>query len=119
MDIQQQTNILKEHLDHLKQKFEQNDPPENRKDRALFQKVKEKTTPIYQLLEKWEEESLQLIRERKVNVHPHQIVSTKENMELLLMHSYYIDVRRKRYMELNHSVQYIFDQLLRELNTKV
>ncbi|RFA37273.1 hypothetical protein CAI16_02005 [Virgibacillus dokdonensis] len=117
MDIKQQTNKLQQNLYQLKEKFEHTNPPEDRKDRALFLKVKEETTPIYQLLERWEKEALQLVQERKVNVHPHQIVSTRENMELLLLHSYYIDVKRKRYFELYKSIQYIFDQLMRELDT--
>ncbi|CDQ39841.1 MULTISPECIES: DUF1798 family protein [Virgibacillus] len=116
MNLIEQTETLKRYLDNLKYHYEQNDPPENRKDRALFLQVKEETTPIYDRLQQWETLALQFVKERKVNVHPQQIVSTKENMELLLMHSYYIDVRRKRYMELNHSVIYIFDQLMDELN---
>lgn len=115
MDLKEQTEQLKQHLHHLKDKYENDAPPENKNDRQYFIKVKEKTVPVYDLLEKWEEAALKVVKERKVNIHPHQITSTRENMELLLMHSYYVDVRRKRYMELNHSILYIFDQLLREL----
>lgn len=115
MELQKQTEQLKQHLINLRQKFETNDPPEDRRDKPFFLKTKEETLPIYQLLELWEEAALNIVKERKVNVHPHQISSTKENMELLLMHSYYIDVKRKRYMELYNSILYIFDQLLREL----
>lgn len=116
MDLQKQTEQLKEYLINLKHKFESNDPPEDRRDKTFFLKTKEETLPIYQLLETWEEAALKIIKERKINVHPQQVTSTKENMELLLMHSYYIDVKRKRYMELYNSILYIFDQLLRELS---
>ncbi|WP_026906527.1 DUF1798 family protein [Paucisalibacillus globulus] len=109
------TNQLKEYLQQLKDRFEQNNPPEDRRDKEYFEMVKEKTSPIYELLSKWEELALKIIKESKISVHPNQIVSTRENMELLLMHSYYIDVRRRRYMELNQSVQYVFDQLIRAL----
>ncbi|HLR40907.1 MAG TPA: DUF1798 family protein [Virgibacillus sp.] len=115
MDLKEQTEQLKQHLHYLKDKYENDTPPENKNDKQYFIKVKEKTAPVYDLLEKWEEAALKVVKERKVNVHPHQITSTRENMELLLMHSYYVDARRKRYMELNHSILYIFDQLLREL----
>lgn len=116
MELKKQTEQLKEHLSNLKDKFEKNTPPENRRDKPFFLKAKAETLPLYQLLESWEEAALQRVKERKVNVHPHQITSTKENMELLLMHSYYIDVKRKRYMELHNSIQYILDQLLKELS---
>lgn len=116
MDIKGQTMGLKRHLQVLKDSYEKNDPPENKKDIAFFNSVKSKTEPIYALLSTWETDALEIVKQRKVNVHPHQVTSTRENMELLLMHSYYIDVKRKRYMELNHSVLYIFDLLLRDLN---
>jgi hypothetical protein len=115
MDLKQQTEQLKTHLYDLKDVFETNEPPADKSDRPYFLKVKEDTLPVYDLLEQWESAALRAVRERDVNLHPHQASSTRENMELLLMHSYYVDVRRKRYMELNHSVLYIFDQLLRDL----
>lgn len=115
MDIKEQTIELKRHLQLLKDNYEENDPPENKKDIAFFTNVKSKTAPVYAMLETWETDTLEIVKQRKVNVHPHQITSTRENMELLLMHSYYIDAKRKRYIELNHSVLYVFDQLLRDL----
>ncbi|AIF43602.1 DUF1798 family protein [Virgibacillus sp. SK37] len=115
MDLQDITKTLKHHLILLKNKYEMNEPPASMRDKSFFQQVKEETTPIYDLLEEWEALGLQTVKERKVNVHPHQITSTKENMELLLMHSYYVDVKRKRYMELYNSITYIFDQLIEEL----
>jgi hypothetical protein len=104
---------LKDELNKLKEIFEQNNPPEDRRDKVFFESVKEKTLPVYELLEKWEKLALEIIKESKISVHPNQIVSTRENMELLLMHSYFVDVRRRRYMELNQSIIYVFDQLLR------
>ncbi|WP_164668795.1 DUF1798 family protein [Virgibacillus doumboii] len=115
MDLITQTQEFKEHADKLKEMYVKNDPPENRRDKDFFLKVKAYTEPIYELLEKWEDNALQVVKERKVNLHPQQVTSTKENMGLLLMHSFYIDVKRKRYMELNHSVNFILDQLLEDL----
>lgn len=115
MELKFQTELLKKHLDQLKDIYEANEPPESVNDKHFFLQMKESTAPIYDLLEKWEEQALEFVKTRKVNVHPHQILSTKENIELLILHSYYVDIRRKRYMELNHSSHYIFDQLLRDL----
>src|SRR5699024_5850542 len=112
----QQTEQLKIELDTLKNMYETNAAPENRKDKSFFLKVKSETEPVYKLLTQWENNALEQIKKQNVtNVHPKQIVSTKENIELLLMHSYYIDVRRRRYMELHHSVHYVLNQLLRGL----
>jgi hypothetical protein len=112
-----QTELLKQHLDHLKTMYEANNPPESVNDKYFFLTMKEETAPIYDLLEEWEESALEHIKATKTNVHPHQITSTRENVELLILHSYYVDARRKRYMELNRSSHYIFDQLLRNLQS--
>lgn len=114
-DLQEQTKSLKQQLDQLKERYETNDPPEDRRDKVFFSYVKEVTEPIYKHLETWEEDTLGLVKNREVNLHPQQVTSTRENMELLLMHSFYIDVKRKRYMELYKSVHYIFDQLLKDI----
>lgn len=117
MDLIKQTKQLKMYLDKLKDRYETNEPPESLRDKSFFFKMKEETAPIYNLLEAWEEKALDFVQDRNVNVHPHQIVSTAENMELIILHSYYVDARRKRYMEFNHSSHFIFDQLLEALNT--
>ncbi|MFC4022978.1 DUF1798 family protein [Oceanobacillus longus] len=115
MELSSQTELLKRHLIRLKAIFEKNEPPESTKDKNFFLKVKDETMPVYELLEKWEETALKVVKERKANVHPQQITSTKENMELVLMHSYYVDARRKRYMELHNSILYVFDLLLEDI----
>ncbi|WP_339228003.1 DUF1798 family protein [Oceanobacillus sp. FSL K6-2867] len=116
MELKKQTESLKSHLNLLKIKFEQNAPPENSRDKTFFLKVREETLPIYTLLDEWETTALKVVKNREAKVHPHQVASTRENMELLLMHSYYIDVRRKRYMELYTSILYVFDLLLEDIS---
>lgn len=115
MLLKDQTKQLIQYLDILRDKFEENNPPKHISDKKFFLKMKEETAPIYELLEQWEESALSFVKNREVNVHPHQIISTKENIELILLHSYYIDVRRRRYMEINQSSHYIFEQILREI----
>ncbi len=116
MNLLEQTEKLQQYLIRLKDKFEYSDPPENKKDREFFLQVKQETEPVYELLNQWEQSALEAVKNREVQVHPHQVTSTRENMELMLMHSYYIDARRKRYMELNNSIHYVLDQIQRELS---
>lgn len=118
MELIRQTEELKQYLDELKVRYEANNPPETVSDRTFFVEMKAATEPIYSLLEEWETVALDVVKNQKINVHPHQIASTRENMELLILHSYYIDARRKRYMELNHSSHFIFDQLHRALTNE-
>src|SRR5690625_1001661 len=112
-NLQILTEQLLNHLSVLKEKFENNEPPSS--NRSFFLFVKEETTSVFQLLEKWEKITLETIQNQNSSLHPQQITSTKENMEALLLHSYYIDVRKRRYMEMNKSCRYIFNQLIKEL----
>ncbi|RYG73579.1 DUF1798 family protein [Lentibacillus lipolyticus] len=116
MELLQQTQQFQQHLNKLEQIYNANNPPESKKDKEFFQMVKTYTEPIYNLLTDWEDNALYAVKQRQVNLHPQQVTSTKENMELLMMHSFYVDVKRKRYMELNHSIHFILDKLLADLN---
>src|SRR5690625_3656037 len=107
MILKQQTEQLKNYLDHLQKKFEENNPPEHISDKKFFLKMKEETSPIFELLNLWEENALAFVKNKEVNVHPQQIISTKENVELIIMHSFYIDIRKRQYMEINKSSHYI------------
>lgn len=115
MQLKFQTEQLKKYLDFLQNIFEKNEPPEHISDKKFFLNMKEETAPIYELLEEWEQSALSFVQNRRVNVHPQQIISTKENIELILLHSYYIDIRKRRYMEFNQSSHYILDQILSEI----
>lgn len=103
----------KKSLDQLKDLYLQSDKPPDRKDRELFQKVKTESKPLFELNEKWAELAEQYTHEVENSiVYPIQINNTKENFELVVLHSYYIDVPKKRYMELYNSIHYVLDQLL-------
>ncbi|WP_093133226.1 DUF1798 family protein [Salinibacillus kushneri] len=84
----------------------------DRKDLDEFERVKEETAPIFELITEWEQEVTENMA--NLNVMPNQVENTKDNMELLLLHSYYIDVRRKRFMELYHSIDYIMNRILND-----
>lgn len=118
MALKEQTKELLQLVKQLRERFENSEPPEKISDHQFFNMMKSETMPIFDLLKKWEANALEFVKDKHVNVHPHQIVSTKENMELIIMHSYYIDARKRRYMELNKSSIYIFDQLLKDIQEK-
>ena len=82
MSLIKHTEQLKHHLHWLKDRFEQNDPPKSMNDQKLFQTMKNETTIIFDLLEQWEKQALDTIKRSKMNVHPQQVVATKENIEL-------------------------------------
>ena len=76
---------------------------------AFFYFVKERSTPVFALLDDWEAHVNEAIKKQTLKLHPSLVVSTKENFELIIMHSYYHDVDEKRYQELIKSIDYVFD----------
>lgn len=105
------TNELQQVSQLLKDKFLTNEPPENTRDPEFFQKVKSETDPLFVLAEEWEKQALDAVKQRKILVHPQQVESTRENFELILLHSYYIDVKPQRYMELIQAIDYVCNQV--------
>ncbi|MBO8154994.1 MAG: DUF1798 family protein [Bacillaceae bacterium] len=97
-------DLLKEGLKRYEQSV-----PADRNDREAFVNIKQETEPVFQLIENWETAVSHLIDE--LPIYPNQAANTKDNMELFLMHSYYHDVPKKRFMELYHSILYVFNQI--------
>lgn len=111
-NVHQLTKRLKKILNELCVRYHNSNPPENKRDPQYFSYVKEVTAPIFSLLDEWEQACLLAIENRSINVFPAQIQSTKENMELIIMHSYYIDIRKKRYMSYIQSIEFVFNQIM-------
>ena len=114
MDFYSLTREMKNDIETWKDRYENAERPEDKRDRAFFSYVKAETAPFFRKIEKWNEQATVFVKNKEVKVHPQQVASTAENLELLLMHSFYLDVKRKRYMELHQSVHYVFDLLLIE-----
>lgn len=115
MEVKQLTLELKKDFERLRDRYEISEKPEDKRSREFFLLVKEETTPVYNKIQAWEESASLFVKQRKVKVHPQQIASTKDNMELLLLNSYYLDAKRKRYMDLYQSIMYVFDGLLSDI----
>lgn len=110
--ILKKTEQLMHQLNELKNTYEEGKEPA--KDRAFFLYVKQETEPIFHLLDEWEALAIDLINKQQISIHEQQIHATKDNMKRLMMHSYYADVRKRRYMDIYKSCKYIFNQLLKE-----
>nr|WP_302328495.1 DUF1798 family protein [Salirhabdus salicampi] len=100
-------------LSECLERYERNEPVD-KKDMDVFKKIKEETSPNFSLIEEWEKETNAHVH--KLSVFPNQIQNTRDNMELLLLHSYYIDVKRKRFMELYHSVDFVLKQIRQDIS---
>lgn len=117
VEIKKRTQSLIQYTDILENKF--NDPaiePENTSE--FFNFVKSETEPIFVLVKEWERLLAEESAQDRMIIPENIILSTKDNMTALIMHSFYKDVRRRRYMEIKRSCLYTFQSVLKELDNE-
>lgn len=107
------TNKLIKDLHFLKDHFFKTIEMED--EQAFFAYVKGETDSIFEHLHEWEAETLQYIKNNKSAVHLKQVIATKENIELLIIHSFYKDMRKRRFMEYYNSSLYVLNDLRSEI----
>ncbi|GEM01434.1 protein of unknown function [Halolactibacillus halophilus] len=104
-----------ETIDRIKQtcfiRYQKKTPPAQLNDREAFNVIKQEVTPQFQLLEQWEDTLLTDIQTHTLSIHPTLVQSTRENMELIIMHSFYHDADIKRFNELVKSVDVVLDMV--------
>ncbi|QAS50817.1 YppE family protein [Halobacillus litoralis] len=115
MSLKTNTEKIKQLIDRLHGRFLNTEGPVDKKSHEFFNKVKEDTAPMFELTQTWMEEAEEFVKSRKANVHPNQVKSTHENLEMIILHSYYLDIPMKRYKELYQSSHYVLDMILDDL----
>lgn len=118
MSLKEYTLELKSLIDQQHKRFLQTDGPVDRNNRDFFEHVKEKTKPMFEVNHQWMEEAEQFVKNRESSVHPNQVKSTHENIEMIILHSYYLDVDRKRFKELYQSSHYVLDMILSDIEKR-
>src|SRR5690625_1193451 len=114
-ELKRLTNNLKSELNALQLMFKKTKEEEIKRDRSYFEFVKQDSKQLFQLIDMWYDKALHIVNNYDISVYDVQIKTTKENFEMIVLHSYYGDVRRRRYVEMNRSCIYVFDQLMKEL----
>ncbi|WP_101844055.1 DUF1798 family protein [Halobacillus sp. Marseille-P3879] len=118
MTLRKLTYEMKTLIDELHEKFIHTEGPVDKKDYTFFEKVKEETKPMFDLTLEWMKEAELFVKNRGVKVHPNQVKSTQENMEMLILHSYYLDIDKKRFKELHQSSHYVLDMILTDIDNQ-
>lgn len=108
------TKSLTQHTTVLEEIFNDEElTPENTSE--FFEYVRTETEGVFAKLKEWENILLELDQAGETVIHENMIHSTKDNMTALIMHSYYKDVRRRRYMEIKRSCIYVYQSILKGL----
>ncbi|MCP3025894.1 DUF1798 family protein [Halobacillus sp. A5] len=116
MKIQKLTLDVKELIDELHKKFMETEGPVDKNDHDFFHNVKKETKPLFDLTFMWLEAAESFVKNRGISVHPNQVKSTQENIEMLILHSYYLDIDKKRFKELHQSSHYVLDMILTDID---
>src|SRR5690554_473215 len=109
------TGKLITYLDDFKVIFH-DDEIKPSKDEAFFRFVQQETKPYFSHIDAWEKHAKKAWKEKLISLQLTQIESTRDNFTTLILHSYYKDVRKRRYMEINKSCFYILQQILKEIH---
>lgn len=113
-DLYYYTEKLLEEVNQCQDRFLSGEKPE--KNRAFFEEIRKEADATFQLLDGWVEQATIVVEQKEIKVlHLQQIEATKENVESLVLHSYYKDTRKRRFIEIYKSCYYIFAQVLNEL----
>lgn len=115
-EVKQLTESLIAYMKKLEIVFNKGEKPTHN-DHAFFEKVRTEINPIYDMVEAWEEKTSYLIQQRKVDLHPKQVDATVKSIKAIALHSYYLDVRKRRYQDIKKSVEYVLQLLLKELSS--
>lgn len=116
MSLKKNTEEMKRLIDRQHLRFLNTEGPIDKKSYEFFNQVKKETKPMFQLNHSWMEDAEAFVKNRKANVHPNQVKSTHENMEMIILHSYYLDVQLKRFKELYQSSHYVLDMILSDID---
>ncbi|MEC2075875.1 DUF1798 family protein [Metabacillus fastidiosus] len=86
-----------------------------KEDVLFFEQVKPEFEAITEVARKWKEEAINWVKEKKPKyIHELQIDSTIQNIEQIILQSFYKDTNKQRFTNLHHSVQYVLDSIISE-----
>ncbi|MBA2173913.1 DUF1798 family protein [Halobacillus locisalis] len=112
MPLVKLTEQLKTLIDERHHHFINTEGPIDKSDRSFFEQVKKETSPMFEMNLSWRDEAEAFVKDRRASVHPNQVKSTHENIDMIILHSYYLDVDLKRFKELHQSAHYVLDMIL-------
>lgn len=117
MDLSLLNEKLIQEVEQLKDLFHKNTEPKDINDHEYFFQLKKETAQLFSLLDEWENAVLLTLKEKPLKIFEHQITATKDNIEVLVMHSYYKDIRKRLYMERYYSIMLVLENIKKGLNS--
>jgi len=110
---------LLQHLEECKKRFEQlNEKPEKTEE-YFYDDVKPYFELVMNKANEWKPLAVKWVSEYKPKyIHLTQIDSAMENIEQVVLQSFYKDVNKQRFHNLHHSVEYILNGMIEQMDRK-
>lgn len=110
---------LLELLQESKQRFESFQEKPEKTESYFYDQVKPNFEMMKDKLNVWEQLALEWIQKKKPKyIHPSQIESAMENVEQVVLQSFYKDINKQRFTNLHHSVEYLLNNIMDEIEEK-
>ena len=116
--IKSSLHLLK-FLTECKHRFESFQKKPDKTEAYFYEQVKPTFELIKEKANDWEQLALEWIKKEKPKyIHPSQIESAMENIEQVVLQSFYKDINKQRFHNLEHSVEYLINTIVDEIEKK-
>lgn len=110
---------LLELLQESKERFKSFQEKPEKSEAYFYNQVKPNFEMMKDKSNVWEQLALEWIKKEKPKyIHPSQIESAVENVEQVILQSFYKDINKQRFNNLHHSVEYLLNNIMNEIEEK-
>ncbi|MCM3652076.1 DUF1798 family protein [Metabacillus litoralis] len=119
MELKMTSKELLQLLTNCKERFELVNTKPEKTEALFYDEVKPTFEKIMNQANAWKPLAEAWVKEQKPKyVHLSQIESTLDNIEQVVLQSFYKDVNKQRFHNLHHSVEYIVNSILAEIEER-
>ena len=119
MELKTTSKELLQHLNKCKERFESVSTKPEKTEALFYDEVKPTFEKVMNQAIVWKPLAEAWVKEQRPKyVHLPQIESTLENIEQVVLQSFYKDVNKQRFHNLHHSVEYIVNSILAEIDER-
>lgn len=84
-----------------------------KEDVLFYEEVKPTFESVVDIANKWRVEAVNWVKQNQPKyIHENQIHSAVENMEQMILQSFYKDTNKQRMTNLHHSVEYVINSII-------
>ncbi|WP_307335463.1 DUF1798 family protein [Metabacillus malikii] len=119
MTIEVTSRKLLQELMKCKQRFEQLETKPEKSETYFYHNVKPAFEHIMEIVSLWEPMARKWVLVNKPkNIHTSQIDSTVENIEHIVLQSFYKDTNKQRFQNMYHSVEFVITAIFTGVELK-